>query len=75
MLNLKVDFPMAGRDQSIVKTNWSTLYFWGERKTLELIDAINAKNFKLDATYSEFTDWDDFKSIANELTPDDLLLW
>ncbi|MBK7036904.1 MAG: cation:proton antiporter [Chitinophagales bacterium] len=48
--------------------------FWGERKTLELIDAINAKNFKLDATYSEFTDWDDFKSIANELTPDDLFI-
>jgi Kef-type K+ transport system membrane component KefB len=48
--------------------------FWGERKTLELIDAINDKNLKLDAEYSEFTDWDDIKSIAGNLKTSDLFI-
>ena len=48
--------------------------FWGERKTLELIDAINEKNLKLHAEYSEFTDWDDFKSISGNLKQNDLFI-
>ena len=48
--------------------------FWGERKTLELIDAINDKNLKLNAEYSEFTDWDDIKSIAGNLKQGDLFI-
>lgn len=52
----------------------SRCIFWGERKTLELIDAINAKNFQFNAEYSEFTDWEDFKSISEALAPDDLFI-
>lgn len=48
--------------------------FWGERKTLELIDAINEKNLKLNAEYSEFTDWDDIKSIPENLKSNDLFI-
>ncbi len=48
--------------------------FWGERKTLELIDAVNAKNFQFIAEYSEFTDWEDFTSISESLKPDDLFI-
>ncbi|MFI5171617.1 MAG: cation:proton antiporter [Chitinophagales bacterium] len=48
--------------------------FWGERKTLELIDAVNSKNFQLNAEYSEFTDWDDIQSITAELKTDELFI-
>ncbi len=48
--------------------------FWGERKTLELIDAVNDKKLKLNAEYSEFTDWDDIKSIPQNLKPSDLFI-
>lgn len=48
--------------------------FWGERKTLEIVDAVNAAKFKLDAEYSEFTDWDDLESLKEAVKPTDMLV-
>jgi len=50
--------------------------FWGELKTLELIDALNRKQngLQINAAYSEFTDWDNFDSIAAQLKSGDLFI-
>ena len=48
--------------------------FWGERKTLEIVDAINRSKLRLEAEYSEFTDWEDLKSLKNIVKQTDLFI-
>ncbi|HMZ88482.1 MAG TPA: cation:proton antiporter [Chitinophagales bacterium] len=48
--------------------------FWGERKTLEIVDAVNNAKFRLIAEYSEFTDWDDLESLQSIVKTGDLLV-
>ncbi len=48
--------------------------FWGERKTLEVVDAANRSRFRMETEYSEFTDWDDLKSLADAIKPTDLFI-
>ncbi len=48
--------------------------FWGERKTLEIVDAVNRSKYKMEAEYSEFTDWEDIKSLKDVIKPTDLLI-
>ncbi len=48
--------------------------FWGERKTLEIVDAVNRSKHRLEAEYSEFTDWEDLKSLKEVIKPTDLFI-
>lgn len=54
----------------------ASLAFWGELKTLEIIDAMNKKEsgLKLNAAYSEFTDWEELETVSQNVKSDDLLI-
>ncbi len=62
--------------KQLAKQIGATCIFWGELKTLELIDALNKKQggLNMDAEYSEFTDWEELETVAPKIKSGDLFI-